>query len=83
MHSPGSSPTSIAANNTVKLSEAMRERVLNAMEAEGFTVWSEFCRIALMGKCKATEQKLLSRDSAEFLRIYRRPGLARDGADGG
>ena len=47
--------TNLPVNNTVKLTESLRERVLKAMELGGFTVWSEFCRVALTEKCKAIE----------------------------
>jgi hypothetical protein len=72
-----------AANNTVKLSAVLRERISKAMEAEGFSVWSEFCRVALTEKCKATEQKLLTKDPSEFLRIYKRMNLIADGSSAG
>ena len=49
-------------NNTVKLTDALRDRVIKAMAAEGFTVWSEFCRVALTEKCVAIERKLRTRD---------------------
>jgi hypothetical protein len=57
-------------NNTVKLTEALRVRVIRAMEVGGFTVWSEFCRVALTEKCQAAERELRERDPAEFERIY-------------
>ena len=47
--------SNLPVNNTVKLTEPLRERVLKAMELGGFTVWSEFCRVALTEKCKAIE----------------------------
>ena len=57
-------------NNTVKLSRELRTRVDSAMEATGFSVWSEFCRIALLEKCHAAERHLRERDPAEYHRIY-------------
>jgi hypothetical protein len=69
MSSSNSSDGAIVANNTVKISQALQGRILRAMEAGGFIVWSEFCRVALTEKCKATEQMLLARDAAEYLRI--------------
>jgi hypothetical protein len=63
----------LPANNTVKLTEALRLRVAKAMEAGGFTVWSEFCRVALTEKCQATESDLRKRDPAEFFRIHGKP----------
>lgn len=63
----------LPANNTVKLTEALRMRVAKAMEAGGFTVWSEFCRVALTEKCQATESDLRKRDPAEFARIHGKP----------
>ncbi len=40
------------------------------MEVGGFTVWSEYCRVALTEKCQAVERELRERDPAEFLRVY-------------
>jgi hypothetical protein len=60
----------IAANNTVKLPGALQDRVLRAMDVEGFTVWSEFCRVALTEKCHLIEDRLRARDPAEFQRHY-------------
>lgn len=60
----------LPANNTVKLTEALRIRVANAMQAGGFAVWSEYCRVALTEKCQAIERELRQRDPAEFSRIY-------------
>jgi len=57
-------------NNTVKLSEPLRDRVSRAMEAGGYTVWSEFCRVALTKKCQSIERELRERDPNEFSRIY-------------
>lgn len=59
----------IAVNNTVKLSAGLQQRVVAAMQLEGFTVWSEFCRVALTEKCQHTEQRLLARDLGEFQRV--------------
>jgi hypothetical protein len=67
-------------NNTVKLTESLRDRVAKAMQTEGFTVWSEFCRVALTEKCLVVERNLRSRDPHEFTRLYGRDG--RDGKDG-
>jgi hypothetical protein len=60
----------LAANNTVKLSVPLQRRVASAMKIEGFTVWSEFCRVALTEKCHVTEDHLRARDPLEFQRIY-------------
>jgi hypothetical protein len=60
----------VPANNTVKLPDSLRERIAKAMAQEGFTVWSEFCRVALTEKCAAVERNLRSRDPLEFSRIY-------------
>lgn len=60
----------IAANNTVKLPDALQRRVLKAMKVEGFTVWSEFCRVALTEKCHLIEDHLRERDPQEFQRHY-------------
>lgn len=57
-------------NNTVKLSEPLRIRVQKAMHVEGFTVWSEFCRVALTEKCRAVESELRLRDPEECARIF-------------
>jgi hypothetical protein len=62
----------VPSNNTVKLSELLRGRIANAMHSEGFTVWAEFCRVALTEKCQATEQALRVRDPAEYARVYSR-----------
>ena len=77
-------------NNTVKLTESLRERVSRAMVAEGFTVWSEFCRVALTEKCLVVERNLRARDPHEYARLYGAEGQqqgrdgqhARDGQDG-
>jgi hypothetical protein len=68
-------------NNTVKLTDQLRERVVKAMAIEGFTVWSEFCRVALTEKCQAAELKLRERDPMSFTKIYGRDGRA-SGGDG-
>jgi hypothetical protein len=60
----------LAANNTVKLTAALQRRVGTAMQVEGFTVWSEFCRVALTEKCHLIEDRLRARDPAEFQRLY-------------
>jgi hypothetical protein len=73
-------PTEMPVNNTVKLTESLRDRVAKAMAVEGFTVWSEFCRVALTEKCVMVERNLRSRDPLEFAQLYNRPG--RDGNDG-
>lgn len=59
-------------NNTVKLTNALHDRVIKAMAAEGFTVWSEFCRVALAEKCARIEQQLRTRDAQEYTRRYGR-----------
>jgi hypothetical protein len=84
MNSSSSETGPASVNNTVKLYSPLRERVIRAMEAEGFNMWSEFCRVALTEKCRAAEKKLLDRDPAAYLRIYyKRKDLAGDGSDGG
>ncbi len=60
----------LPVNNTVKLTENLRQRVSKAMDVGGFTVWSEFCRVALTEKCQASERELRERDPDEFTRIY-------------
>jgi hypothetical protein len=60
--SPSSDSPAVAANSTVKLPASLRERVAKAMQAEGFTVWSEFCRVALTEKCAAIEVKAQLQD---------------------
>ena len=67
-------------NNTVKLTESLRDRVAKAMAVEGFTVWSEFCRVALTEKCVAVERNLRTRDPLEFAQMYSRDG--RSSGDG-
>jgi hypothetical protein len=70
----------VPRNNTVKLPDTLRERIAKAMAAEGFTVWSEFCRVALTEKCVAVERNLRTRDPVEHLRLYGRDGSSGDGA---
>ena len=60
----------VVANNTVKLPMALRGRVANAMLAGGFSVWAEFCRVALTEKCQSTEKTLRVTDPAMFAQIY-------------
>jgi hypothetical protein len=75
--------TEMPINNTVKLTESLRDRVAKAMVAEGFTVWSEFCRVALTEKCLVVERNLRSRDPHEHARLYGRDGKdGKDGSDG-
>ena len=62
--------TKLPANNTVKLPATLQRRVENAMQVEGFTVWAEFCRVALTEKCHHSEDHLRARDPAEFQRVY-------------
>jgi hypothetical protein len=62
--------TPSAANNTVKLPATLQRRVAEAMRVEGFTVWAEFCRVALTEKCHRVEDHLRSRDPADFQRLY-------------
>ncbi|HVZ62954.1 MAG TPA: hypothetical protein VG936_00080 [Lacunisphaera sp.] len=51
----------VATNYTVKLPATLRRRVREAMDLEGFTVWAEFCRVALTEKCQAIEARHLAR----------------------
>jgi hypothetical protein len=75
------SSVNVPRNNTVKLPDMLRERIAKAMAAEGFTVWSEFCRVALTEKCVAVERNLRNRDPLEHQRLYGRDGnTAGDGA---
>lgn len=72
-----SASATVATNNTVKLPDALQQRVRQAMAAEGFTVWSEFCRVALTEKCAAIEDRLRARESGRFgerLRNGKHPG---------
>ena len=64
-------------NNTVKLTDDLRARVARAMEAGGFTVWSEFCRVALTEKCQTVERDARERDPEAYARIF-----GADGKDG-
>jgi len=57
-------------NNTVKLPLTMQRRVEAAIQVAGFTVWAEFCRVALTEKCHHIEDHLRSRDPLEFQRVY-------------
>lgn len=68
--SPSAPRVAIAINNTVKLPAVLQRRVVLAMGVEGFTVWSEFCRVALTEKCHLVEDRLRARDPAEFQRWY-------------
>lgn len=70
---PGNEPT-VPRNNTVKLTDALRDRVARAMAAEGFTVWSEFCRVALTEKCVMVERNLRNRDQQEPTQLFGRDG---------
>jgi hypothetical protein len=72
----------VPRNNTVKLPDALRERIAKAMAAGGFTVWSEFCRVALTEKCVAMERNLRARDPQEYPRAYGRDGSGVPGRDG-
>jgi hypothetical protein len=63
----------IATNNTVKLPVELQRRVVKAMSVEGFTVWAEFCRVALTEKCHLIEDRLRDRDPTEFQRRYAEP----------
>ena len=63
----------VPVNNTVKLTEPLRVRVAKAMAVEGFTVWSEFCRVSLTEKCAAVESELKTRDPDEYARVYAKP----------
>lgn len=72
----------LPANNTVKLSDPLRDRVLKAMQVEGFTVWSEFCRVSLTEKCRVVEGALRRNDPEEFVRIYGKRALAAALRDG-
>jgi hypothetical protein len=67
---PPSKRSSVATNNTVKLPAALQRRVVKAMSVEGFTVWAEFCRVALTEKCHLIEDRLRERDPADFQRRY-------------
>ncbi len=71
MQNPGLAlPPRLKSNNTVILTAVLRDRVANAMLVEGFTVWAEFCRVALTEKCHATENDLRTTNPADFQRIY-------------
>lgn len=70
-----SAKPNVPRNNTVKLSEALRERIAKAMAAEGFTVWSEFCRVALTEKCAASERNRQVSESPDHARMSGRDGL--------
>jgi NADPH:quinone reductase-like Zn-dependent oxidoreductase len=60
----------LPSNNTVKLPAVLQLRVAHAMLADGFTVWAEFCRVALTEKCSTTERSLRIADPAAFKLIY-------------
>ena len=64
------SQVNLPVNNTVKLTDALRGRIAKAMEAGGFSVWSEYCRVALTEKCQEVESNLRAKDPAEYARIY-------------
>lgn len=69
----------VSVNNTVKLPPMLRQRVEQAMAVEGFTVWSEFCRVALTEKCQHVEDRLRTRDPAGFQRRYQGHGAQMPG----
>lgn len=77
-----SAAAELPINNTVKLTDPLRLRVAKAMEVGGFTVWSEFCRVALTEKCQAIERDLRDRHPEESIRIYGAPSARNDGRDG-
>jgi hypothetical protein len=66
-----------SANNTVKLTSELRLRIAAAMSVEGFTVWSEFCRVALTEKCDSTEARLRARDPGEYERVRKTKAQGR------
>ena len=45
------------------------------MGVAGYSVWAEFCRVALTEKCQAVEQELRARDLTTFLGIYGAPAV--------
>ena len=66
-------------NFTVKLEEAFRKRIERAQRASGSNVWSEFCRAALMERCRKIETELrgcIARSTGKFtgppVRVKRR-----------
>jgi hypothetical protein len=63
-------------DRTVKLSESARQRVAKAMRVAGYVSLSQFCRAALLEKCRATERKLLNTSVTEYFRIYGRMDLS-------
>jgi hypothetical protein len=69
-------PPSAVVNNTVKLSGVLRQRVATAMLVNGYTVWAEFCRVALTEKCQATERMLKANDPAKYHALYELAGAA-------
>jgi hypothetical protein len=76
-----SASSELPVNNTVKLTENLRTRVSKAMDIGGFSVWSEFCRVALTEKCQTLESELRERDPVEFMRVYGK-GQLSGGIDG-
>lgn len=65
---PKSAPLRPLINYTVKLSGSLQSRVLQSMEAGGYSNWAEFCRVALMEKCHASEKGVRARDPMVFQR---------------
>jgi hypothetical protein len=63
-------------DKTFKLSEPARQRLAKAMRAAGYQTVSQFCRAALLEKCRATERKLLNTSVTEYFRIYGRIDLS-------
>ena len=60
----------VPSNNTVKLPTVLQGRIARAMVAEGYTVWAEFCRVALTEKCQFTERRLRTTDPTAYGAIY-------------
>ena len=70
---PAKNPQPILpVNNTVKLTDQLRDRVVKAMHTGGFSVWSEFCRVALTEKCQDAERRLRENDPEKYMQIYGR-----------
>ncbi len=67
---PKPRPDYTPANNTVKLSPELEERVRKAMEVRGSTVKADFYRVAITNLCRETEEQLKARAPEEYKKIY-------------
>jgi len=55
---------------SVRLEDVLEERVARAMQVSGTRVWTEFCRGALLERCRRVEADLKRDHPEEYLRTY-------------